>query len=79
MDTANSATPHPSPATAQERQQIYIDLVVEKLKNRLGDRDVEVASLQAQLDMAHAESDALRRAIREQVAKDDEDPDTEQH
>lgn len=61
---APQAAPQVSPEQ-QQQQNRYIDLVVTKLKDRLGDRDIEIAQLQARMEMIAAERDYFLNALRE--------------
>jgi hypothetical protein len=57
--------PPPAVSPEQQQQNRYIDLVVTKLKDRLGDRDVEIAQVQARMEMIAAERDYFLNALRE--------------
>lgn len=62
-EEATPSTPAVSPE--QQQQNRYVDLVVSKLKDRLGDRDIEIAQLQARMEMIASERDYFLQALRE--------------
>lgn len=57
--------PQEEPTPEQTQQQRYVEAVVDKLKTRLGDRDVEIAQLQTRLELVMAERNYFLQGLRD--------------